>query len=283
MFYMLYNAYGRNHILHEVVGVTGVTGVTEVEVGLVMNHVYTIHPDDRINMLIDDRHNVHNATLKRHAMQVIVNLKQSDQHKYTIESAITDILDMIEMNPDTNLDLLESAKNVLESINDINATYHNAYITEKEILRLVWERINHPINQSVVDQLKSNLIEELADCVNNYSGLQCCEGRIMRILQTLESCDKESIVNLRPMWAYKEEISNKILKYRQKLLLLAPDIYRKVDAKITLNDNDKVLIKQFNDCLKSNLEKRFNIDYIQSGLMSTTELHELTMEYYNEL
>ena len=113
----------------------------------------------------------------------------------------------------------------MTEIEHINGLYFEGNLTELELLRLVWDRINHPINSSNVDSLKKNLIDQLADCKNGDS-LYCCEGRVMRILQTLEECDNENIVNLRPMWAYRDEIVQKIEKYQKKLFRIVPPAYK---------------------------------------------------------
>jgi hypothetical protein len=245
--------------------------------------ILRIPMEDRVDLVMEDKHNVHNQCLKRNAINVIKNLQIFDQHHYTMDSAFNDISQMIELSPDTNLERLESASYVLESIKNIGAFYHTAKISELEILRLLWERINHPINHECVSRLKENLIEQLADCQNDYSGVHCCEGRIMRILQTLELCDAENIVTLRPMWAYKEEISNQIIKYREKLLFKAPNKYQNLEKKTELTSEDSQLLEKFNRCLINNLNKRFEIDYISTGLLTKDEIEELTQVYYESL
>lgn len=245
--------------------------------------ILRIPVEDRVDLAIDDKHNVHNVTIKRNARQVIHQLQNSDQHQYTIASTLATINELIELSPDPNLDKLDAAVQALRRLEQINAFYHSANIAELEILRLVWERINHPINAERIEQLKLNIIEQLSDCVNGYSGVHCCEGRIMRILQTLEGCDQNDLVTLRPMWAYKEEISNKITQYRQKLLDRVSQKYVDLETKTDLNDNDRQLLDQFNQCLIKNLNKRFEIDYISKDLLTRDELEDLTEVYYESL
>jgi hypothetical protein len=88
---------------------------------------------------------------------------------------------------------------------------------------------------------------------------------------------------LRPLWAYKEEIANQISKYRDKLLNKAPKNYRDLEQKTELNDDDKRVFNAFNHCLIKNLTKRFEIDYVSKGLLSTEELNDLTKIYYDSL
>jgi len=245
--------------------------------------VYRIPLEDRTDMDIEDRHNVHNMCLKRNAFNVLQNLRTTDQHHFTIETSFVAIHRLIEYSIDTDLDKLDRAEIALLSIEDMDATYTSCHLKEKELIRLIWERIRHPINEKVREQLEYNLIEQLADCKNGNRGLHCCEGRIMRLLQTLEGCDTQGIVNLRPMWAFKEEIANKIMSYRHQLLKKAPPLYATLDQKTELTPKDLALLSAFNQCLIQNLNKRFEIDYVSIGLLSPNELDDITKPYYESL
>jgi hypothetical protein len=254
-------------------------------------HVIRIPLEDQVDLDLDDNHNVHNKTIKRTAVAAIESLKQVDQSQYSIESAIADLLEFLDGSNDTigSLELkpekIDVAKQVIRQIDAMNCLYVTANIREREIFRLVWERINHPVNQPIVNQLKENLIKELADCNRGHGrlSLHCCEGRVTRLLQSLQECDAEDIVNLRPMWAFKEEITNQISKYREKLLKKGPDFYRQIETKLDLTDKDRTEIDKFNSCLISNLQKRFCKDYIDPGYLSQPELNDLTRVYYESL
>lgn len=247
-------------------------------------HIIRIPLEDRIDLAIEDNHNVHNKTIKRTAIMAINELKKSDQKIYSVQSAIDEIKKFILSKPNNVSEkILTDAHQSLSLINDMNTLYYTANIEEKEIIRLIWERINHPINKDQSQQLKENFIKELADCKNGSSSVHCCEGRVIRVLQSLQNCDKENIVDLRPMWAFKEEIENKISKYREKLLKKAPSKYAEIEQKINLNDEDRRLMDQFNHCLLKNLSKRFDIDYLKPRYLNKHELADLTKTYYDSL
>ena len=244
------------------------------------HHVIRIPIEDRIDFEIEDRHNVHNKTIRRTAILAIEQLKKSDLDKYTITSAINEIMQiMSEYSPQIS----ESAIASLQMIRQIDGSYHPSNIKELEILRLVWERIHHPINTDKVKQLEENFIKELADCNRGDGSVHCSEGRVTRLLQSLQSCDNENIVDLKPMWAFKEEVENKISKYRNKLIRKVPNKYSELEKKIELDDNDRNLMDQFNRCLVKNLEKRFEIDYIIPKYLTKVELNDMTKVYYESL
>ncbi len=254
----------------------------------IQHHVIRIPLEDRVDLDLDDNHNVHNKTIKRTAVMAITALQEVDLHKYSIHLAMIEIDQYIteQLADSTKLktSILYLARKNLRSINDMNVIYSTADLPECEIIRLVWERINHPINTNRIQILKENFINQLADCRNQESGgLHCCEGRITRLLQSLQACDHENIVNLRPMWAFKDEIANRISLYRNKLLSKVPQKYRELETKSEFDEQDRLLVTQFNQCLIKNLEKRFEIDYLQPGYLHPKELTDLTQVYYDSL
>lgn len=239
--------------------------------------------EDRVDFVVEDRHNVHNTTLQRDALSAITRLKQSDQHRYTTEETFKMIDYLIEFYPDPDLDKLDSASYVLHMIRKLGVTYDQ--LPEVELVRLLWERINHADNRLFRDQLIDNLITQLADCRCGKRCVHCTEGRIMRLLQTLECSDATNMVHLCPMWAYKEEIAHKVTMYRQKLLDKAPSEYRELESKtdLDLDVEDRRLLRQFNRCLIKNLKCRFERDYVSKGVMTKEELDEITKTYYENL
>ncbi len=258
-----------------------------------MTTVLTIQCQFRhvIRIPVEDQVDLDNKTIKRTAISAIESLQKVDLNQYSIESAIADLLEFLDGDDADKIHLevgsktAEIAKQVIRQIDGMNCLYVTANIREREIFRLVWERINHPVNSGITNQLKENLIKELADC-NRGQGklsLHCCEGRVTRLLQSLQECDTEGIVNLRPMWAFKEEITNRISKYRDKLLKKGPKKYRQLETQFDLTDQDRKDVDKFNSCLIANLQKRFRKDYVDPGYLTQPELNDLTRVYYESL
>ena len=71
------------------------TVITYLVTPQVIPQVIRIPVEDRVDLALDDKHNVHNKTLKRTAVHVIHQLNNCDQHHYTIKSALDDILELI--------------------------------------------------------------------------------------------------------------------------------------------------------------------------------------------
>src|SRR6185295_9520863 len=91
------------------------------------------------------------------------------------------------------------ALDVLDQIHNINASHIGTGLSEMEILRLVWQRIKHPLNHAQQNDLKESLAMQLGDCKPN-GVIMCITGRITRVLQSLECIDAENIVDLKPLW-----------------------------------------------------------------------------------
>ena len=259
-------------------------GAVNIDFSPVTITIFRIPIEDRIDFEVEDDHNVHNKTIKRTAIKAIEELKKVDLGKYSIQSAFDSIYKYINSQPQSlSSQKLELASETLAQIDEIDSFYQTAQILEKEVTRLVWERIHHSDNFDKLEQLKENLIVELADCNKGDGSLHCCEGRITRMLQSLQSCDNGNIVDLRPMWAFKEEIENKISRYREKLHKKLPKTYSELDMKKKLTDHDKKLMDRFNQCLIKNLGERFNRDYIKPGFLTKSELNDITEAYYQSL
>lgn len=254
------------------------------------NHIHPtiIHPrvirvplEDQVDLTIEDEHNVHNKTIKRTAAVAIKNLKKCDNKLWN--NINTTISNIHECASNLNLNNKQQIRENLSLMQNLNAYYKNGKISEMELIRLIWCRIHDPINQSVMKTLKENFYNQLIDCGNGERNLHCLEGRITRLIQSLQHCDVENLVDLKPMWAFRDEIVNKIQQYQKKLIERAPPIYSDLIDLIDPNESQKLLLKKFNDCLVKNLNRRFDIDYIQSNYLTQLELNDITQVYYDSL
>lgn len=219
------------------------------------NKIYRISAEDLRNFMSDDRDNVHSPIIKRENVSILDKLIKSDTKTYTINDILKE-----ERSKDPIID------KVLSLIIDYNANYGN--ISEIEILRLVWERINSPINSEKKEVMCENLLHQLKDTIQSMeisgeiSGeleLECINGRIPRYLQSLQFNDAEDIINYVPMYVIKDEIVDKIINMKDK----------------TKTKNYKYLTEY--------LDYYFGRMYIDTGLLTKRELDSITQDYYNEI
>jgi len=110
----------------------------------------------------------------------------------------------------------EKTYSTLRTIERVNGTLSAADITELEVLSMVWHRIIDPVNHDVQRELKDNLLELLADSSIKVDNPYCLVGRITRMIQSLQSLDREDIVNIRSTDILAKELQNKIPMLRDE-------------------------------------------------------------------
>jgi len=208
---------------------------------LAQRHVKHIHIpltlEDLRDHLLDDDQNVHNTTIETSCHRAISQLHARHEKPVSLQELETLLYEH------------HLAYKVYREIVKINDP------AEIEVLQLVWNRINSPVNQSCKTELINNLIQQFEDCLDDESNLVCLQGRIARLIQTLQCSDMENIVDMRPMWAYREEISNIFAKYQN----------HPVEEAISI------------------IKNQLNRDYIESGILTVIQLEDLTKPYYQVL
>jgi hypothetical protein len=224
----------------------------------------------------NDQQNVHDSAVTSHITEAVKKLgplvSPLDQVLAEIRGYLTSIT-----HPRKN-DSLE----VFEHICDINMSHSLTNKNETEILALVWQRINHPVNQPHLGDLQESLVNQLADCKEDTS-IVCGVGRISRVIQTLECLDAENIVNICPKWAITENIGTYCAKYTQKLLDQVPENYRQAINALERTPEQQKLATKFYQCVKNNLQKKFKLLYLDTHLLTQKQLDKLSKEYLANL
>lgn len=152
------------------------------------------------------------------ALQNVVDLSVIDQ-KATLER----VKEYIFNGYDGSYKKKEEAYSTLRAITKINGPLHSVKLTETEILCLVWTRMEADVNKSIQAELKSNLIESLADGTILVDSPYCLVGRVTRVVQSLQSLDAEGIVNIKNLDCVREEITHKFSLLREKYFKEHPE------------------------------------------------------------
>lgn len=232
-----------------------------------------------------DRQNVHNGSVSKHLIDSVQRLIEKEKENSVQTQSKTEIYNEIRQclighqHNDSH-----QALDVLDQINNLNGFHTGTQSHEMEILRLVWQRINHSINHSNLENLQENLLVQLADCKNGGIIL-CITGRITRIVQSLECLDAENIVDIKPLWAIKDRIGEYCGRYSDKLLEKAPQNYQ--DA-IEIETSERTpkqqkLVDEYNQCLIDNLNRKFQIMYVKTGILNCHQLKDLTETFYETI
>lgn len=235
------------------------------------------------NLNKNDTQNVHNSTISKYAKKAIKKLIDGEKRDAGVKQSYDEVYNeiyqyLINSSHPSNLIALE----VIDQIYVLNAFHIATNLNEIEILRLVWQRIKNPVNIHVIDDLKESLLLQLADCQSN-GVIVCITGRVARILQTLECIDADLIVNLKPMWAIKENIAEYFSRYTDKLINKVPSRYRDAFVNINRNHEDEKLMEKFNDCLIKNLNNKFKLVYLDTNILTQKQLDELSAQYFQNV
>ena len=164
------------------------------------------------------------------------------------------------------LDFIEKKNNKLPSLD----------MSEIDALNLVWNRIHDPHNRSNIDNLKNNLINELAECNENKDRnddkskkIQVCStGRFSRIIDTLNMCDYDEAVKIIPKNILNQEMMDKAAKIRNDMLDNEDTTLKEAFKTVEPDDNQNKLIDNFTDKFKTNLLNTYNKEYVDSGVIS---------------
>jgi len=269
-FGLVYNQYINRHN-------AGIADIIVIPIDI-FDHEVNVNADLNMN----DRQNVHNGTVSKHVIEAVKKLVEKEKQNKIKPQPYNEIYREIrEHLMGWTHPSVGTALDVLDQIHNLNAHHVGTNLTEMEILRLVWQRIKHPINEQQCNDLKESLAIQLIDCKPNGGSIMCITGRITRILQTLECIDAENIVDLKPLWAIKEHIADYCGRYSDKLLDRSPQKYKDAYNALKRNPDQDKLVEKYNRCLRVNLDKKFKLMYLDTNILTNKQLNELTKTYYD--
>jgi len=225
----------------------------------------------------NDKENVHDHNLNDYANTSLQNLRKSYSGKEIVDKSqdINKVINIISNSDCSDLQK-QHAKMTMNSLHDFK---HSRYsLSEKDILSLVWNRINDPVNNERKDDLLKNLVLGLSSAVENEH-VVCSTGKIMRMLGSLDKCDAENYVELKPSWALNNEISDIIIKIRndemEKLDDTTKDHY--------LNGIENQDTEAFTNTVSDQVRNKCIKDYVDTGILSQTEIDLKLEPYLKEL
>jgi|LakMenEpi02Apr12_1017379.scaffolds.fasta_scaffold01578_2 hypothetical protein len=231
-----------------------------------------------------DTQNVHDTSVQSHISLAINALKKCKKNvKITDGELINDIRHHI-LNESKCLDeAKDKALVALKKIKKYNGLLTRLNISEIEILHLIWNRINAPCNKDVMHTIKDNLTIELADSIIDDDNVHCVQGRITRILQSLQNADTEGILNIKPLWVIKEEISSVFGKYRTILWNKLTPETRIIYDKGNPDEDEQVLIEKINLKLRSQINDYLTKKYVDTEIINLQQYHAITKDYFAAL
>lgn len=235
-------------------------------------------PNQANNLVIDnvDAENVHDSGVQNSVADAISILKEKTPMLISEADTIKQLKKYIFDEYKGETENKELAYCALRQIDKQNVNILRLNLREKQVLALVWNRINDPVNTDSIDNLKSNLVLELAAAMKTIDEVLCPTGRVNRIVQSLELSDAENIVTLKTDSHMKQEIELLFGPLRQAYLDTLPENDRQ---KYNMGAAMPTIVENMKQYIDAELRNK----YISNGLLSEDKYDTITEELFTEL
>jgi hypothetical protein len=211
----------------------------------------------------NDRQNVHDHVVSNTVKKSIENIQ-----KYT---------KIITNKPQSLIDLRNFIKNkknhqnialkVLDHIETDPVKYRDSDLLEVDVLYLVWNRIHNECNKEKINELKDNLYNRLLECNENDVKV-CASGIFSRIIDTLNYCDSENIVEIIPKYVLNKELMEKSIKISNDFKKEQPEDLQNILKKVALSEEETKKTNEYMERFKLKLISEFRKDYIDSNIIT---------------
>ena len=223
----------------------------------------------------DDPHNVHDSGVLGTIKLSIDRLERSTAIRKPTDSVIREVCDFI-LTQGTGTDKQTDALDVLDAIEKNKSPHSRMNRTERDVLTLVWNRIDQLSGDDVRMQAKLNLFNELSESVE-FDSAVCATGRFTRILDSLNVIDPAVII--KPTFAIRQEMMAKAARIREKLVSELSEPNRKF---LDTPDPNSVQI-EFESTLKKAIHQDLHNDYVATGIMTERDFIDETSQWIDAI
>ena len=222
------------------------------------DNIKNIHQNDYQN----DYQNVHDHIVSNTVKKSIDNLIEKTKILTDKSQSLINIRNFISQQKNKELALM-----VIDHIETSMIKYRDTKLLESDLLHLVWNRIHNECNKKNMNELKNNLYNRLIEC-NEDNTYVCDSGIFSRIIDTLNYCDAENIVEIIPKYVLNKELMTKASIISEKFKKeQSIDIQLLLD-KLDLNQEEEKKVKDYIERLKIKLVSDFKKDYIETNIIS---------------
>lgn len=241
-----------------------------------------------ISPIIDDPHNARDHIVMNTVRQSLEKLRasthiQDDEHT-TIKKLHAYIVRECDLPEIKRRGAMRVLKMITESAMDNGeGSLNNTSIRQKELeaLSLIFNRINsRHRDKKEKEKLMDNLVSELNECLE-YGELICSEGIVNRIVDSLNFIDEE--VKIKPKWALSREMLYKAANIRKDLLKESRSEIKDALQCIKPTARQRMLSREFKEKLKREIERKFNQDYVDTGVMTKDLLKTEMSKWIDEI
>ena len=240
--------------------------------------------DMNIDIDIDtlQKYNITNEnTNENYIQQEIARNDPQNVHDHvvsnTVKNSIENIINKTEILYDKSQSLINirnflkdkdiGSQTILDHIEMSTTTYRDTNLLESDLLHFVWNRIHNKCNYERIDMLKDNLYSRLLEC-NEDDTKVCASGIFSRLIDTLNYCDAENIVEIIPKYVLNKELMTKAAKISNDFKQKQDKYIQELLEKIELNKEEEHIIKNYIERFKIKLIDEFRKDYIDTKIIS---------------
>ncbi len=227
-----------------------------------------------------DDQNVHDVIVQKSIVDSIGRLKQKTRMKIMRKEVINGIRNTILICNDSTEKTKIDALSCIDKIQSMNVYIYNLDMKELDILDLVWNFISQIKDEQRQKVLKENLVSQLADCITSGTNTKCAQGRVSRILQSIETGEDSDIVKITPFWAIKQQITSLIPIYINRLL---PEKYKKIYQSDL--EKHEPIINKLNKMFIEKIDRKLRKDFLNNKgfSLSEKEYNSIVMPCYENM
>jgi len=211
----------------------------------------------------NDPQNVHDHVVSNTVRRSIENLIKHTEIMNDLSQTLIDIRKFIK-EQDAHQDI---ALQVLDHIEIDNTCFRDMKLKQVDLLNLVWNRIHNKCNEAVIDILKKNLYNRILEC-HEYDSKVCASGIFSRLIDTLNYCDGDKIVQIIPKYVLNKELMGKASIVSKLFLAEQPKRTRELLIEYKLTSDEQKIVNDYNERLKQKLISEFRKDYIDTNIIS---------------
>jgi tetratricopeptide (TPR) repeat protein len=211
----------------------------------------------------NDPQNVHDHVVSNTVKRSIENLIKYTTLIFDIPKTLIDIRSFIKLQS-TNVDV---ALRVLDHIEQDHSIYRDTKLKQVDVLHLIWNRIHNDCNKDILEKLQNNLYHRIIEC-NEYDSNVCASGIFSRLIDTLNYCDGENIVQIIPKYVLNKELMDKASVISKTFMEEQDAKIKMVLTKPTDDPEDHKICLEYTERLKQHLISEFRKEYIETNIIS---------------
>lgn len=236
---------------------------------------------EKSNVIPDDPRSASDHMVCTTAKQALETLKSSTHIQYDMPTTLklihTYIMQDCDIGDTRKQDAIAIVKYFASNVSKLG--YDSA--KELEALHIVFNRIQSNIyDKKKRKDLMDNLVRELSECME-YGQPVCSEGLVNRIIDTLNGIDNN--VQIKSKWMLTQEMMNKCALLRKTMLEKENSETSDAFEALKPTARQNLLMKNFQNKLKREIERDFTRTYVDTGIMSKDMLENELNKWIDDI